>query len=234
MGKPPVAAGCPGGYNRPRNTMRSYVVLAGNIGAGKSTLVSMLCERLGWEPYYEPVAQNPYLDDFYRDMRRWAFHSQVFFLTYRAQAHRALMDIRRPVVQDRSFYEDAEVFARALRLQGAINDRDWETYQGLYRTLTSLLTPPDLVVYLRASVPTLRRRILQRGRDFEARITDEYLASLNALYEEWISTFTLSPVLVVPSDRLDFVTDSRDLDLIVTTVVERLRGAQGVLFPEER
>ncbi|MGA2642791.1 MAG: deoxynucleoside kinase, partial [Spirochaetia bacterium] len=189
--------------------------------------------RQGWEPYYEPVAENPYLDDFYRDMRAWAFHSQVFFLTYRAHAHRALMDIPRAVVQDRSFYEDAEVFARALHLQGAISDRDWNTYLGLYRTLTTLLAPPDLVVYLRASVPTLQKRIALRGRPFEARIQDEYLERLNTLYEEWIAGFSLSPVLVVPSDRLDFVKDSKDLDLIVTTVAERLRGRQGVLFPEE-
>ena len=163
--------------------MKSYVVLAGNIGAGKSTLVSMMSERLGWEPYYEPVAQNPYLEDFYSDMRAWAFHSQVFFLTYRAQAHRALMDVPRAVVQDRSFYEDAEVFARALHVQGAMSDRDWETYRGLYRTLTTLLSPPDLVVYLRASVSTLQKRISLRGRAIETRISDEYLSSLNALYE---------------------------------------------------
>lgn len=211
--------------------MKSYVVLAGNIGAGKSTLVGMLCERLGWEPYYEPVTENPYLDDFYKDMKAWAFHSQVFFLTHRAQAHRALMDVPRAVVQDRSFYEDAEVFARALHLQGAINDRDWETYRGLYQTLTTLLSPPDLVVYLRASVPTLQHRISLRGREFEARIADDYLERLNTLYEEWISGFTVSPVLVVPSDRMDFVKDSSDLDRIVTTVEERLRGHQGVLFP---
>ena len=212
------------------SAMKSYVVLAGNIGAGKSTLVSMICEELGWEPYYEPVAENPYLQDFYQDMRAWAFHSQVFFLTYRAQAHRALMDIPRAVVQDRSFYEDAEVFARALHLQGAISERDWDTYRGLYRTLTTLLSPPDLVVYLRASVPTLQKRIALRGRQFEARISDEYLESLNRLYEEWIGGFSLSPVLIVPSDRLDFVKDSKDLDLIVTTVAERLKGRQGELF----
>lgn len=212
--------------------MTSYVVLAGNIGAGKSTLVGMLSERLGWDPYYEPVAENPYLADFYRDMRAWAFHSQVYFLTHRARAHRALMDVPRPVVQDRSFYEDAEVFARALHRQGAISDRDWATYLELYRTLTTLLAPPDLVVYLRASVPTLRRRIALRGRDFERRITDEYLVSLHELYEQWIGSFALAPVLTVPSDRLDFVKDSENLDRIVTAVAERLRGHQGVLFPE--
>ncbi|MBE3064415.1 MAG: deoxynucleoside kinase [Spirochaetes bacterium] len=211
--------------------MKTYVVLAGNIGAGKSTLVRMMCERLGWEPYYEPVTENPYLEDFYRDMKRWAFHSQVFFLTYRARAHRALMDVPRPVVQDRSFYEDAEVFARALHRQGAMSDRDWDTYRGLYRTLTSLLAPPDLVVYLRASVPTLQRRIAQRARGFEASISDAYLDSLNALYEEWIGGFTLAPTLIVPSDRLDFVKDSKDLATILSTVQERLRGRQGSLFP---
>ena len=212
--------------------MKTYVVLAGNIGAGKSTLVRMMCDQLGWEPYFEPVAENPYISDFYLDMKRWAFHSQVFFLTWRARSHHALLDIARPVVQDRSFYEDAEVFARALHAQGALSDRDWETYQGLYHTLTALLAPPDLVVYLRASVPTLRRRILLRGRDFEARITDRYLGELNTFYEEWIGGFRLAPVLVVPSDRLDFVKDSGSLHAIISTVQERLRGRQGVLFPE--
>jgi len=212
--------------------VKTYVVLAGNIGAGKSTLVKMMCDRLGWEPYYEPVTENPYLEDFYRDMKRWAFQSQVFFLTYRARAHRALMDVTRPVVQDRSFYEDAEVFARALHRQGAMSDRDWDTYRGLYRTLTSLLSPPDLVVYLRASVPTLQRRIAQRARAFEASISDAYLDGLNTLYEEWIGGFTLAPTLIVPSDRLDFVKDSKDLAAILSTIQERLRGRQGSLFPE--
>jgi deoxyadenosine/deoxycytidine kinase len=212
--------------------VKTYVVLAGNIGAGKSTLVRMMCDQLGWEPYFEPVAENPYIADFYRDMRKWAFQSQVFFLSYRARSHHALLDIPRPVVQDRSFYEDAEVFARALHLQGALSDRDWDTYCGLYRTLTALLAPPDLVVYLQASVPTLRRRIELRGRDFETHITDRYLGELNGLYEEWIGGFRLAPVLVVPSDRLDFVKDSRDLHAIISTVQERLRGRQGVLFPE--
>jgi deoxyadenosine/deoxycytidine kinase len=212
--------------------MKSYVVLAGNIGAGKSTLVRMICDRLGWEPYFEPVTENPYLEDFYRDMKRWAFHSQVFFLTYRARAHRALMDVSRPVVQDRSFYEDAEVFARALYRQGAMSDKEWDTYRGLYQTLTSLLSPPDLVVYLRASVATLQKRIAQRGRAFESAIPDAYLEGLNALYEEWIAGFSLSPTLVVPSDRLDFVKDSKDLTAIVSTIQERLRGRQGSLFPE--
>jgi deoxyadenosine/deoxycytidine kinase len=213
--------------------VRRYVVLAGNIGAGKSTLVGMLCERLGWNPYFEPVAENPYLEDFYRDMARWAFHSQLFFLTHRVRCHRALMDDPRSVVQDRSFYEDAEIFARNLYRQGRMNERDWGTYHRLYDTLTSLLPAPDLVVYLRASVATLRKRIALRGRGFEAGISDEYLAELNELYEEWAAGFDLAPVLVVPSDRLDFVGEKRDFEAILATVEERLRGGQGLLFPPD-
>jgi len=214
--------------------VKTYVVLAGNIGAGKSTLVRMMCDTLGWVPYYEPVAENPYLSDFYSDMKRWAFHSQVFFLTWRARAHHVLLQNPRSVVQDRSFYEDAEVFARALHRQGAMSDREWETYRGLYQTLTTLLPAPDLVVYLKASVSTLRGRIARRGRAFEARISDAYLGELNTLYEEWIGGFSLSPVLVVPSDRLDFVRDSQDLTAIIATVRQRLQGRQGSLFPDER
>lgn len=213
--------------------MKTYVVLAGNIGAGKSTLVRMMCNRLGWEPYYEPVEENPYLEDFYRDMKRWAFHSQIFFLTHRARSHHALLDYPRPVVQDRSFYEDAEVFARAQYRMGSLSDRDWAAYRELYDILTALLAPPDLVVYLRASVPTLRRRILQRGRGMEAEISDGYLEELNMLYEDWIAQFDRAPVLVVPADRLDFVSDSKDLQAIITIVQQRLGGRQGFLFPDE-
>lgn len=211
--------------------MKKYLVLAGNIGAGKSTLVGLLAERLGFRPYYEPVAENPYLADFYTDMKRWAFHSQLFFLTHRVQSHRALMDDPWSVVQDRSIYEDAEVFARNLYEQGNMTARDWESYKELYRTLIGLLPPPDLVVYLKASVPTLRKRIAKRGRDFEASIPEDYLAGLNRLYDEWIESFELAPVLVVPGDRLDFVAESRDLDAIVSTLKERLRDRQGTLFP---
>jgi deoxyadenosine/deoxycytidine kinase len=210
--------------------LKKYVVLAGNIGAGKTTLVELMCQQLGWRPYFEPVTENPYLVDFYKDMASWAFHSQVFFLTHRVRSHRALMDDPFSVVQDRSLYEDAEVFARNLHRQGHLSERDWQTYQGLYRTFTTLLPAPDLVVYLQASVPTLRRRIRQRGRDFEAGISEEYLGQLNALYEEWIAGFSLAPVLAVPSDRLDFVLEKKDLRKIVAVVEERLRGDQGLLF----
>lgn len=211
--------------------MKKYLVVAGNIGAGKSTLVKLLSERLDYRPYYEPVAENPYLEDFYRDMPSWAFHSQVFFLSYRVRSHRALMDDPHSVVQDRSLYEDAEVFARNLHERGTMSERDWSAYNGLYRTMTGLLPAPDLVIYIKASVQTLMSRIALRGRGFEASITEEYLSGLNRLYESWIEGFDLSPVLVVPGDRLDFVAESRDLEAIAATVERRLRDRQGSLFP---
>jgi deoxyadenosine/deoxycytidine kinase len=211
--------------------MKRFIVIAGNIGAGKSTLVKLLSERLGFKPYYEPVAENPYLEDFYEDMRTWAFHSQLFFLSYRLRAHRALMDDPHSVVQDRSLYEDAEIFARNLHEQGTMSGRDWETYRGLYKTMADLLPAPDLVIYIRASVRTLKSRISMRGRGFEAGISEEYLENLNRLYESWIEGFELAPVLVVPGDRLDFVTDDGDLAAIEASVLERLRDKQGSLFP---
>jgi deoxyadenosine/deoxycytidine kinase len=213
--------------------MKNYLVLAGNIGAGKSTLVSLLSERLGFQPFYEPVAENPYLEDFYRDMERWAFHSQVFFLTHRMGTHRELSRDPRSVVQDRSMYEDAEVFARNLYEQGHMRERDWNTYCELYQTASQILPPPDLVVYISASVETLKARIAGRGRPFEKAIQDEYLEGLNRLYDSWIESFSLAPVLVVPGDKIDFVAKSRDLDAVIEAVEKRLGDKQNSLFPDE-
>jgi deoxyadenosine/deoxycytidine kinase len=214
--------------------MKKFVAVAGNIGVGKSTLVSMLCKRLEWEPFFEPVAENPYLADFYQDMRSWAFHSQIFFLTHRLRAHRQLVDHPTSVIQDRSVYEDAEVFANNLYRQGLIGERDYQTYRELYQVLTEFLPPPDLVVYLRASVPTLVNRITHRGRDYEQRINPDYLSQLNELYEDWINNFSLCPVLTVPADDLDYVAHSSHLDLIVRKVEEKLTGKEEVIFePEE-
>jgi deoxyadenosine/deoxycytidine kinase len=213
--------------------MKKYVAVAGNIGVGKSTLVAMLCERLGWQPFYEPVAENPYLVDFYRDMQAWAFHSQIFFLTNRLRAHHQLIDHPTSVIQDRTVYEDAEVFARNLYRQGFMGERDFHTYCELYEVLTEFLPPPDLVVYLRASVATLVDRISHRGRDYERRITPQYLTQLNDLYEDWINNFGLCPVLTVPADDLDYVAHSTHLDLIVSKVQEKLTGKEEVVFDKD-
>jgi deoxyadenosine/deoxycytidine kinase len=203
--------------------MKHYIAIAGNIGVGKSTLTALLSERLGWEPFYEAVGENPYLADFYQDMRQWSFHSQVFFLSRRLRHHRQLLDRAGSVVQDRSVYEDAEIFARNLYLQGSIAERDYRTYRELYEALTMFLPPPDLIVYLRAAVPTLMQRIALRGRDFERAIAPDYIARLNDLYEEWISRFTLCPLLILPADALDFVKHQEHLDQIVAQVQEKLR-----------
>lgn len=214
--------------------MKKFIAVAGNIGVGKSTLVTLLCARLKWQPFYEPEAENPYLSDFYRNMREWAFHSQVFFLTHRLRAHRQLTEHPTSAIQDRSVYEDAEVFAQNLYQQGLINDRDYRTYRELYQVLIEFLPPPDLVVYLRASVQTLMRRITHRGRDYERQISEEYLAQLSVLYEDWIQNFSLCPVLTIPADDLDYVAHSRHLDLIVQKIEQKLTGKEVVVFdPEE-
>lgn len=214
--------------------MKKFVAVAGNIGVGKSTLVKMLCDELGWRPFYEPVTENPYLADFYKDMSAWSFHSQVFFLTHRLRSHFQLAQHPDSVVQDRSVYEDAEIFAHNLALQGHIQPRDYQTYRELYETTVQFLPPPDLVIYLRASVTTLLNRIANRGRDYERRIAPEYLESLNNLYESWIDNFTLCPVLAVPADDLDYVAHNGHLRLIVTKVNDKLTGKEEVVFePEE-
>jgi deoxyadenosine/deoxycytidine kinase len=210
--------------------MKKYVVVAGNIGVGKSTLVGMLCERLGWQPFYEPVAENPYLSDFYEDMKTWSFHSQVFFLANRLRLHHELGKHPASVIQDRSVYEDAEIFARNLHMRGEMSARDYDTYTDLYRSLSAFLPPPDLVVYLRASAETLFNRIRLRGRDYERQIEPDYLDRLNALYAEWIAGFTLCPVLTVPADDLDYVAHDGHLDLVARKVQEKLTGKEEVVF----
>lgn len=210
--------------------MDKFIAVAGNIGVGKSTLVTLLSEQLNWEPIYEPVEENPYLAEFYEDMQAWGFHSQIFFLTRRLQSHRQLMDHKGSVIQDRSVYEDAEIFAQNLFHQGAINERDYATYRELYQVLTAFLTPPDLVIYLRASVPTLINRIAKRDRDYERTIHVDYLEDLNKLYETWVAHFNLCPVLTVPCDNLDYVAKPEHLALIVDKVRAILMGKEVVRF----
>jgi deoxyadenosine/deoxycytidine kinase len=210
--------------------VKHFIAIAGNIGVGKSTLTGMLAKQLGWEPFYEAVEDNPYLADFYQDMRQWSFHSQIFFLSRRLRHHRALLDHPNSVVQDRSVYEDAEVFARNLYRQGNMGERDYKSYRELYEVLTMFLPSPDLVVYLRASVSTLQRRIALRGREYEREISADYLSQLNDLYEEWTANFTLCPVFTVPADDLDFVKNHLHLDLIADRIMDKLQGKEVVVF----
>ncbi len=210
--------------------MKNYIVLAGNIGAGKSTLVDRISENLGWKPYYEPVSENPYLEDFYKNMKKWAFHSQLYFLTDRLRTHKHLQDYNGSIVQDRSVYEDAEIFAKNLFLQGSITPRDFETYQGVYTLFLSFLDPPNLVVFLRASVETLKKRITMRGREFEVSIPDSYLENLNRLYDIWIESFTLCPVLEVDTGEIDIVSRPEDMEFVVSMIQKKLKGKQQVLF----
>ncbi len=211
---------------------KKFIAIAGNIGVGKSALTERLAAALGWEPFFEAVDDNPYLADFYQDMARWGFHSQIFFLGRRLRHHILLLQRPHSVIQDRTIYEDAEVFARNLYERGDLSERDWRVYRELYETLLMFLPPPDLVLYLRASVPTLQRRIALRGRAFERAISADYLARLNDLYEEWIRRFDLCPVLTIPADRLDFVQHPRHLRLIVDKVIEKLQGKEEVTFDD--
>lgn len=210
--------------------MKRFIGVAGNVGVGKSTLTSLLSEYLCWEPFYEAVDDNPYLADFYKDMRAWSFHSQVYFLSRRLSHHRQIVERPGTVVQDRTVYEDAEIFARNLQRQGHMNDRDWSSYWDLYQTVITILPPPDLVIYLQASVPVLQERIRQRGRDYEQEISVEYLVQLNDLYEEWVDGFTLCPVLTVPTDDLNFVAVNSHLELIASRVLDKLHGKEVVVF----
>ena len=213
--------------------MKKFIVVAGNIGVGKSTLVELLADRLDWQPFYEPVGENPYLADFYQDMKAFSFQSQVFFLTRRLHAHRQLIDHPTSAIQDRSVYEDAEIFAYNLFLQGNMAQRDYETYKDLYQVLSLFLPPPDLVIYLRARVDTLMSRIEQRGRDYERQIQSTYLDQLNQLYSQWITQFQLCPVLTVPADDLDYVAHDSHLDLVVSKVHDKLSGKEEVVFAAE-
>jgi deoxyadenosine/deoxycytidine kinase len=203
-------------------TKKYSIAVAGNMGVGKSTLTRLLTDQLGWTPFYEAVDDNPYLADFYKNMPQWSFHSQVFFLTRRLRYHRQIASHPNNVVQDRTIYEDAEVFARNLHQRRNMTDRDYQVYRDLYEEFIQILPRPDLIVYLKASIPTLIERIHRRGRDFERDISPLYLQQLNELYNAWIEDFTLCPVLVVPADHLDFVRFNRDFLTIKEQVLNTL------------
>jgi deoxyadenosine/deoxycytidine kinase len=194
---------------------RRTIAIAGNIGAGKSSLVGFLTESYGIEPFYEPNDENPYLPDFYQDMKRWAFHSQLHFLTSKFRIHQALDRTPGVSVLDRTVFEDAEIFATALHQMRKINRRDWETYQALYAVVLEAIQPPDLLIYLRCNMRTLRQRIRLRGRRMEQNISLRYLKRLEGLYENWIDRYDLGEVLVLDTGRLDYIHDMVDrLDVL--------------------
>lgn len=210
---------------------KHLVLVAGNIGAGKTSLAERLGTRLGWEIAYESVDDNPYLSDFYRDMQGWSFHLQIFFLGHRAEQHQILAAKDHSAVVDRSIYEDAHIFARALHELGNMTERDYVAYQRLYQLIVDNLPRPDLLIYIKTSVPTLRSHILHRGRVIEAGIADDYLALLGRYYDDWMATFDLCPVLTVPGDDLDFVRYPEHLEIISKRVLAKLAGKEIVTFP---
>ncbi len=209
-----------------------FVAVAGNIGTGKTTLTHMLSRRFGWAPHFEAVTNNPYLADFYRDMDRWSFPLQVFFLNNRFKAHQTVISGTDSSIQDRSIYEDANIFARNLHEQGKMEERDYRNYLDLYQTMCQYLTPPDLVIYLRKSLPKLKAQISKRGRDFEKDIPDDYLVNLNRYYDDWLETYDLGKKLIIESDDLDFKHKPEDFEGICQRVIAELD--QRDLFLESR
>lgn len=202
---------------------KRYIAIAGNIGAGKSSLTSLLGKNFGWETYYESVDGNPYLSDFYDDMRRWSFNLQIYFLTSRFKNQKVLMKLDHSIIQDRTIYEDVEIFAKNLHQMGLMSDRDYKNYSSLFEVMSSYLQAPDLLIYLRAEVPTLVRQIQKRGREYESSIRIEYLERLNTLYEEWIESYDKEK-LIIDTDDLDFVNNEEDLGKVIQLIEQRLYG----------
>lgn len=199
-----------------------FVAVAGNIGTGKTTLTRMLSERFGWNPHYEAVLDNPYLADFYQDMTRWAFPLQIFFLNNRFSAHQRISQETHSAIQDRTIYEDANIFARNLYEQGSMEKRDYENYLQLYRVMSQFLQPPDLMIYVKKSLPRLKEQIARRGRDYEKAIPDAYLINLGRYYDDWMENYQLGKKLIIESDSIDFVNRSQDFDAVVEMILNAL------------
>jgi len=201
-----------------------HIAIAGNIGSGKTTLTGLLSKHFGWEAHYEDVDTNPYLSSFYEDMQRWSFNLQIYFLNSR---FRQIVEIRKSgktVIQDRTIYEDAHIFAPNLHDMGLMTSRDFQNYRSLFELMSSFIQPPDLLIYLRASVPTLVRQIQKRGRDYENSIRLDYLKSLNDRYEEWISSYNNGKLLIVDVDNINFSENPEDLGNIIEKVTAEIHG----------
>lgn len=209
---------------------KRLILVAGNIGSGKTSLTERIGERLGWRTAYESVADNPYLADYYADMKSWSFHLQIFFLGHRAQQHLEMWNDPRSAIIDRSIYEDAFVFARALNHMGNLNERDYQTYKSIFDMVVRKLPTPSLLVYLKAPVPVLMNRIRSRGRNIETGIQPEFLELLESYYEDWMRNFDLCPVLTLKTDDLDFVHKTKHMDTVINCIEEKLAGKDEIVF----
>lgn len=201
-----------------------HIAVAGNIGVGKTTLTGLLAKNFNWQPHYESVDNNPYLDDFYTDMQRWAFNLQVYFLNSRFGQLKEFQESGKNIIQDRTIYEDAHIFAPNLHAMGLMTSRDFDNYSSLFKLMSSFVNSPDLLIYLRASVPTLVKQIQSRGRDYESSIRIDYLTRLNERYEAWISEYTSGKLLIIDTDDLDFSINQEDLGFVVDKVNAELHG----------
>lgn len=201
-----------------------HIAIVGNIGAGKTTLTGLLAKHYGWEALYEAVDDNPYLEDFYSDMKRWSFNLQIYFLNSRFQQITDIETHKRNVIQDRTIYEDAHIFAENLHDMGLMTSRDYQNYRDIFGNITSFIKPPDLLVYLRASVPTLVNNIQHRGRDYEAGIRLDYLSKLNEKYEAWIKGYSLGKLLILDKDKLDFTNSPEDLGTVIESIEAEING----------
>ena len=211
---------------------KRLLLVAGNIGSGKTSLTERIGERLGYRTAYESVSDNPYLSDFYIDMKKWSFHLQVFFLGHRAEQHLELWNDPRSAIIDRSIYEDAYIFARALNHMGNLSEIDYLSYKKVFDLIVKGLPEPDLLVYLKAPVPVLMERIRKRARNMETGISQDYLLLLESFYDDWMTNFDLCPVLTIKTDDLDFVHRPQHLDIVVDRIQDKLSGKEEVVFPK--
>ncbi|MFW5915951.1 MAG: deoxynucleoside kinase [Bacteroidota bacterium] len=201
-----------------------HIAIAGNIGSGKTTLAGLLAKHYGWKPHYEKVDENPYLNDFYEDMQRWSFNLQIYFLNTRFNQILKIKNSDRTIIQDRTIYEDAHIFAPNLHSMGLMSTRDFETYFSLFNLITSLIEPPDLILYLRASVPTLVNQIQKRGREYENNIRLDYLKKLNERYDSWVDSYNLGKLLTINVDDLNFSENKEDLRKVIDKIDAEIHG----------
>ena len=200
-----------------------HIAIAGNIGAGKTSLTELLAKHFGWEAHFEDVIDNPYLDDFYNNMERWSFNLQIYFLKSRFEQLLSFKENKKTIIQDRTIYEDAHIFAPNLNAMGLMNQRDFKNYKGIFDLMESLIEGPDVLIYLRSSIPNLVNKIHKRGRDYENSISIDYLSRLNERYEAWISTYDPEKLIIIDVDSLDFVDNKEDLSKVIHIIDEKLK-----------